>query len=314
VRVVRGFSGLDLGLRSSAVTVGNFDGVHRGHQRVICSARRAAQDRGTASVVCTFDPHTRRVLRPAAAPVMLQTLSQRLHAIEALGVDVVVVIPFDLEVAATPHQRFVDDFLLGELAMASLHVSAGFSFGQDHAGSAATVERRARESGFEVIRVAPEIRHGEPVCSTRIRLALAAGDVALAAELLSRQHVVGGVVVAGAGRGREIGVPTANLALYSECVPAAGVYATWCRTREVRRPSVTNIGTRPTFGSGGDRVVETHLLEGNEDLYGKSIEIGFVRRIRGERRFDSAADLRRQIDSDIASARAELTQLPLAEA
>ncbi len=303
MKVINGFRGLGLGLCSPAVTIGNFDGVHRGHQRVMRSAQAEAKARRTSSVVCTFHPHTERVLRPELAPPYLQTLQQRLAAIERLSVDLVVVIPFDESVARTPHQRFVDEFLIGELAVGSLHVSKGFSFGRDHAGSTAYLELRARESGFSVSRVSPAQAGGAPVTSTRIRDAISRGRIPEATDLLGRPHIIIGEVVRGSGRGRALHTPTANLRIESECVPARGVYATLVAVDGGLHPSVTNIGTRPTFNEGSEIVVETHLLNWDGDLCGTTLELSFIERLRAEKRFESADALQAQMRSDIERAR-----------
>lgn len=310
MRVVRGFSSLALDLPAPAVTIGNFDGVHVGHQQVMCSAQRDASARAASAVVCTFYPHTARILHPAQAPRYLQTLDQRLRSMEQLGVDAAVVIPFDETVAATSPRQFVDDFLVGELGVGSLHVSAGFAFGRDHAGSTAYLQQRAIECGFSVNRVDPVMVEGAQVSSTRIREAIAAGTVREVARLLGRPYTIVGQVCEGSGRGRKLDTPTANLRVVSECIPAHGVYATLAVVAGRTCPSVTNIGTRPTFGDDGPAVVETHLLDCDDDLYGEMIELGFVDRLRGERRFESPQALAQQIGRDIERARRHLASPP----
>lgn len=303
MRVVRGFRGLGLELRDSAVTVGNFDGVHRGHQQVVRAAVAAASRRGVPAVVCTFEPHTLRVLAPERAPALLQTLAQRLDALSDLEVDVAVVIPFDADVAATPRSVFVEDFLCGELSVGSLHMSKGFQFGHDREGRTSYLEERGRELGFDVTRVAACIVGGRPVSSTRIRELLAAGDVQGAADLLGRPYRVAGRIVAGAGRGRGLGRPTANLEPINEIVPGAGVYSAVARWDDRSAAAVVNVGRRPTFESDAAETVEAHLLDVTADLYGSELALDFISRIREERRFDDAEALRRQIDRDVASAR-----------
>lgn len=306
MRVVNGYHGLGLELRAPAVTIGNFDGVHRGHQQVMRAALSGARDRGVESVVCTFHPHTAQVLRPDTAPPMLQTIEQRLAAIAELGVDVAVVIPFDRRIAATGHRSFVDEFLRGELRVGSLHVSKGFSFGRDSAGSTAYLEQRASECGFDVERVDPLIVGGLPISSTRIRGLIAEGDVAAAEQLLGRPYAVVGTVVSGAGRGRELRVPTANIDVRNGCLPAAGVYVCEARLQGEPHPAVSNVGYRPTFDGADGLVIEAHLLDGSGDLYGDEIELAFLARLRDECRFDSIATLRAQIARDISAARAHL--------
>jgi riboflavin kinase/FMN adenylyltransferase len=273
------------------------------------AALSAAHHRGVEAVVCTFYPHTTVVLRPDTAPPMLQTLEQRLAAIAGLGVDLTVVIPFDRDIAATGHRSFVDEFLCSQLHVGSLHVSKGFSFGRDKTGSTAYLEKRASECGFRVERVPPLLIDGQPVSSTRIRDLLAAGDIAKANELLGRPYAVVGTVVEGAGRGRGLRVPTANLEVRNGCLPARGVYVTEARLPDGPHSAVTNVGRRPTFGGSDALVVETHLLDGGGDLYGDEIEVAFLERVREERRFDSPEQLRAQIVRDIEAARLHFARL-----
>lgn len=305
MRIVHGYRGLGLNVTLPALTIGNFDGVHRGHQQVMRAVVDEARRRQVVSIACTFEPHTQHVLQPTAAPPLLQTLGQRLEAIEAVGLDIVVVIPFDRALAETSHESFVEEFLVGEVGVGSLHLSRGFSFGRDKAGNRAYLERRARECGFQVERVPPLVVGGAPVSSTRVRGLVTRGAVAEAATLLARPFAVVGEVVAGAGRGRALDARTANLRVRNGCLPAHGVYLTEARLGERRLASITNIGTRPTFGGEGDTVVETHLLEYRGDqLYGEELEVAFRERIRDEKRFDDAEALRRQIAVDVARARA----------
>ena len=301
--VVRGFRRLGLRLRRPAVTIGNFDGVHVGHQKVMRAACEEAARRGVRSVVCTFDPHTAHVLRPTQAPPLLQTLEQRLAAIDRLGVDVVVVIPFDRQIAAVGRRRFVDEFLVGEVSAGSLHVSKGFSFGRERAGRTRYLEERAPECGFTVERVAAVIADGEPVSSTRVRFLVAAGEVGAARRLLTRPYAVTGRVVQGAGRGGRLGAPTANLDVDNGCLPGEGVYTAVARVRGGCYAAVANVGRRPTFGEGGPVVVEAHLLAGRHALYGARMQLDLLERLRGERRFADERQLRAQIAEDIARAR-----------
>jgi riboflavin kinase/FMN adenylyltransferase len=306
MRVVRGFHDLQLDLVRPAVTIGNFDGVHRGHQQVMRAAVEAACRRGALSVVCTFEPHTMQVLRPAAAPQLLQTVEQKLSAISELGVDIAVVIPFDDSVATTGRRRFVDEFLVAELHVGSLYVSKGFSFGRGRSGRTEYLEERAAELDFDVVRVDARELEGDAVSSTRIRQAVRDGDVALAGALLGRPYAVIGEVVKGTGRGHTLGTPTANLVPDNECLPATGVYAGWVRSGPQRTPAVINIGSRPTFDSDAATHYEAHLLDFEGNLYGQELEFELVTRLRDERRFPSPDELASQIATDIAGARLQL--------
>jgi len=309
MRVVRGFRELDLDLDRPAATVGNFDGVHRGHQQVMRHAVTAAAERGTLSVVCTFAPHTMQVLRPERAPLLLQTLEQRLAAIDDLGIDLAVVIPFSPEIAATGRRTFVDGFLCGELGVGSLHVSKGFSFGRGRSGKTEYLEERASEMGFAVARVDARELESEHVSSTRIRDAVTSGDVQLAQHLLGRPFALSGKVVTGSGRGHSLGAPTANLLPDNDCRPAAGVYAGFVRGADLHLPAVMNIGHRPTFESEGALCFEAHLLDFEGDLYEQRLEFDFIARVRDERRFATPEELAAQIQSDVAVARERLRQV-----
>ncbi len=266
----------------------------------------AATARGAESVVCTFDPHTRQVLRPQHSPELLQTLEQRISAIESLGVDVTVVIPFDTGIAATGRRAFVDDFLFGELNVGSLHVSKGFSFGRGRSGKTEYLEERASELDFEVIRVEARELESEQVSSTRIREAVRAGDIESARHLLGRPFAIRGSVVPGRGRGRELGAPTANLVPENGCLPPPGVYAGFVPAQGACLAAVMNIGHRPTFEPDGSLSFEVHLLDFDGDLYEQHLDFDFEARLRDERKFGSTADLAEQIRADVEEARRRL--------
>jgi len=294
-----------VGVRS-AVAVGNFDGVHRGHQALVAAAVAGARAKGGAAVLLTFDPHPARVLRPAAAPRALTTLAQKEELVSALGIDRLVALAFDREVAALSPEAFAREVL--EAALGAHHVVVGesFRFGQARQGDARSLEALGARHGFDVQVVPPVLQGGRPVSSSRVREALAAGDVAEAAALLGRPYALDGRVVRGDGRGRTLGIPTANLAAEDQLLPAHGVYAGRCRVADGGwRAAVVNVGERPTFGGAG-LVVEAHLLDFAGDLYGASLRIALVARLRGEQRFASAAELVSRIREDIAAARAVL--------
>lgn len=309
MRLIRGFVELGFDGASPAVTIGNFDGVHRGHQDVILSARDEARRRGVEAVVCTFDPHTMKILRPDSAPRLLQTLEQRLEAFSALEIDVTIVIPFDQVVARTGHRSFVDEFLVRQLHVGSLHVSTGFFFGRDRAGSTAYLERRAQECGFRVLRVPALQVGGVPVSATRIRELIESGQIGEANALLTRPYALSGAVVHGAGRGHGLSAPTANLAVQNGCLPASGVYVGQVRHGDGVHRAVANIGNRPTFDRGSARVIEAHLLNFTGDLYGEQIELELLERLRAERQFDSPQALAEQIQADIRRAHQVFEQL-----
>jgi riboflavin kinase / FMN adenylyltransferase len=285
--------------------VGNFDGVHRGHQALVAATTAEAQRRGQAAVVLTLDPHPARLLKPERAPAAIMTLAQKAETLESLGVDALVVVPFTIAFAAQTPEMFAAEILVRHLAASVVLVGENFRFGHDRVGTLATLEGLGRELGFEVSGVPAVLHAGAPVSSSRIRTAIAEGQVDEAAALLGRPYCLDGQVVAGDGRGRTIGIPTANILPYNEIKPGRGVYACRVRLREEESAdvlAVVNIGERPTFDGVGT-TVEAHLLDFQGDLYGQTLRLEFVARIRGEQRFSSAAELVAQIQSDIAGAR-----------
>ena len=302
MKVLRGFADIELGGAGTVVSIGNFDGVHIGHQAVIGSAVRAGRGRDLMSVVCTFDPHTRVFLRPDAPPRLLETLQQRLDAIETLGVDVAVVIPFGKAVAKLPREEFITGFLRDALGAVELHVSEAFTFGAGGKGNVEYLQAVASEHGFDVRVVASVISGRGSVSSTRIRDALADGRVSDAAELLGRPFSLVGEIVAGAGRGRDLGAPTANLAVENTFIPGRGVYVTEARVAGGAYPAITNVGVRPTFEDDGELTVETHLLDRQMSLYGKPMELAFLKKLRDEKQFESADALAYQISVDVRQA------------
>jgi riboflavin kinase/FMN adenylyltransferase len=289
------------------VAVGNFDGVHRGHQALVAAAVAAARESGGTSAVLTFDPHPSRVLSPDRAPSALMTLEQKAEILAALGIDRFAALGFDAEMARRSPEEFARVVLCEAVGARTVVVGSHFRFGRNRAGDVATLRRLGREMGFEVRGVAPVLHEGESVSSTRIREALARGAVESARLLLGRPFFVDGRVVRGAGRGRTLGIPTANLELRNETLPGRGVYAGRCRVLGQRadRPCVVNVGRRPTFG-GGALLCEVHVLDFDGDLYDSLLRVEFHERLREERPFPGAEALREQIRDDIARARAVL--------
>lgn len=298
---------------TAVVAVGNFDGVHAGHRALVARAVGLAVERGLPAVGLTFDPHPAAVLRPDTAPGLLQTPDERVAALRAAGLDDVVVRRFDAELAGLSPAAFVADVLVGELGAAVVVVGENFRFGRGAAGDVAVLRTLCAEHGIEVDAV-PLVAGAEgPVSSSRLRAELAEGDVAAVAAALGRPFALDGAVVHGEGRGRTIGIPTANVAVdAARLLPADGVYA--CRAAgidaagaAVAAPAVVNVGRRPTFDGAG-RTVEAHLLDvpADLDLYGGWLRLEFLARIRGERRFDGPEALVARIRTDVAEARALL--------
>jgi riboflavin kinase/FMN adenylyltransferase len=287
---------------AAAVAIGNFDGVHVGHREILRRTVESARAAAAKAVLVTFEPHPAEVLAPGGRPRLLQTRRQKHAALAETGVDAVLVLAFDLALAAVPASEFVDR-LRGALPLVSVHVGAGFRFGAGRDGDVALLRRLGERHGFAVDEVPPVERRGARVSSSRIREAVAAGDVALARELLGRPYAVEGTVVRGEGRGGRLEFPTANLEVDNELLPARGVYVTEADVLGASRPSVTNVGVRPTF-DGSRVVVESHLLDFTGDLYGERAEVRLLARLRDERRFASAAELAEQIGRDRAAAAA----------
>lgn len=299
-------------LGRTAVTIGNFDGVHRGHQLVLDRLRSTADRLGddVATVVVTFDPHPLSVLAPDRAPVRLSTIERRAELLAAGGVDHVLVLPFDRETASWSPEEFVRRVLVDALHAAAVVVGAGFRFGHRAAGTADTLWTLGQESGFVVDAVA--LGGGDPPwSSTAVRAALADGDVATAAEVLGRPHAVDGVVVEGDHRGRELGYPTANVPTSGLlAVPPDGVYAgTLQRIDEPDAPlwpAAISVGTNPTF-DGRDRRVESYVLDRDDlELYGVPVRTAFHAHLRGQVRFDDVDALVQQMAQDVEETRAHV--------
>jgi riboflavin kinase/FMN adenylyltransferase len=298
------------GLAYPVVTIGNFDGAHLGHQAVLRLVRERVQlHRGTV-VVLTFDPHPLRVLAPKVALRFLCDPADKLALLEAAGVDVVVRLPFTQEFAAQTPEEFMARVLRDGLGTRELFVGQNFRFGKDRAGTIHALMEAGPRMGFTVQAIAPVVVGGVPVSSTRIRDLVQAGRMSEAAALLSRPYMLRGLVVRGERRGSTLGFPTANLLPpEGRVLPPDGVYAThlWVGTQALA--GVTYIGTRPTFGAG-TRLIETHLLEGDRELYGLEVAIAFYERLRDDQAFDSADLLARQISADVDRTREILRARP----
>jgi riboflavin kinase/FMN adenylyltransferase len=287
--------------RRTAVTVGNFDGLHLGHQKILQSVRERARATGQRGAVITFDPHPMRVLQPERAPLMIQTLSQRLAGFEQMGLDAALVLRFNRALSLVSPEEFIERILVGGLRAGAILVGANFRFGHRGAGDVRLLGECGKRDGFEVEIIAPVEVGGQIVSSTAIRDAVASGDVAGAIPLLGRAFSLTGEIRAGAGRGRTILFPTLNLTPEQELLPRLGVYATETGVGGKLYASVTNVGTRPTFDGAGV-TVESHLFGFSEHLAGGLMEVHFHERIRDERKFSGADELRAQIARDIETA------------
>jgi riboflavin kinase/FMN adenylyltransferase len=300
MRIYRSIDALPRPAPPSAVAIGNFDGVHRGHVRILEVLDAEAEARELRTAVLTFTPHPERVFG-AGRILMVQTLEQRLEALAGFHPEVVCVQSFRPAFASLSPPAFARDVLARAFGARLVVVGPDFRFGCGRRGGVDDLARLGRRRGFDVRAVPPVRYRGECVSSSRVRELLAAGRVERAGALLGRPYAVEGDVVAGEGRGRALGFPTANIATPNEIIPP-GVYVTSIEVGARALPSVTNVGTRPTFGTG-EVIVETHVLGRRRDLYGESVRIRFLRRIRGERTFAGPAALRARIRADVEEAR-----------
>lgn len=298
-------SGLPPDVTQTAVTVGSFDGVHRGHQDVLRQLVARARSHGVHSLLVTFDPHPLEVVNPAAAPRLLTVGDEKLEVLAESGIDYVAVLPFTPALAAFSAERFVDEILRERFRMHDLLMGHDHRFGHNRSGDVVTMRRLGEARGFQVgVVPAVTVDGGQPVSSTAIRRAVAGGDLEGARLGLGRPYSLGGVVVAGARRGRTIGFPTANVPLPGprKLLPPEGVYAARVQTRLGPYDAMLNLGGRPTFGEMTP-VVEAHLLDADVDLYGERVRIDFVARLRDVQRFSGVDALVAQLERDAGAAR-----------
>jgi riboflavin kinase/FMN adenylyltransferase len=296
--------------RGGAVTIGNFDGVHLGHRRILETVAARAREASRPSVAITFEPHPLAVLRPDHAPRRIQTLRQKEEAIEALGIENLLVIPFTRDFSLTEPEEFVRDFLAQRLAAFELYLGQHFAFGRGKRGDLALLKRMGPECGFTAEGVEEVFAGGEPISSTRIRNALERGDVADANAMLGREYELDGIVSKGERVGHKIGFPTINLAPENDFHPAQGVYVTRIElpSFEKRFGGVTNIGIRPTLYEDTRTIIETYVFDFAANVYGEKVRLFFLDRLREERKFPSLEALTDQIGRDIEDARAYLAR------
>jgi riboflavin kinase / FMN adenylyltransferase len=336
MNVVRGRLGLTAALgrrpHRAAVAIGNFDGVHRGHQALLSTARHAAgqaagqaAEHGGEVIAFTFDPHPARLFAPSLSPPLIVSLQRRIELLGAAGADIVVVEPFTAEFAAMEAEAFVHEVLARDLGAAHVVIGYDFSFGKGRRGNTAMMESLAHQAGLEATVVKRVAVHGITCSSTRIREFVLEGQVEGAEVLLGRPYEMSGQVVAGAARGRALGYPTANLRLDTDLRPRPGIYAARARLLPARTPDATrsagapvgneglpegvwtaalSVGTNPTFAGDGALTVEAHLLDFSGDLYGRFVRLEVLQRLRDERRFESVEALVEQIADDVGRTRA----------
>ena len=293
------------------LALGNFDGVHRGHQKILDRLRRVASERGATPVVMTFDPHPPRVVRPDKAPPLLMTKAQRLEAIADAGVQGAAIVRFTPELSRWEPELFVQAVLVDWLRVSEVWVGANFLFGRERVGNFTMLRALGAQYGFKAEKIDPVRYKDFVVSSTRIRRLVSEARLDEAGALLGHQYYIDGVVVEGDRRGRTIGCPTANLRTENELLPPHGVYATTVTIDGVFHSAMTNIGVRPTVDHSGRLSVETHIFDFDRDLYGKTIRLSFVLRLRDERTFESLAALKTQIATDSIRARVLFDRLSL---
>jgi riboflavin kinase/FMN adenylyltransferase len=293
------------------LALGNFDGLHRGHRKILERVKRVASEHGATPVVMTFDPHPPRVVRPDKAPPLLMTKAQKLEAIAETGVQGAAIVRFTHELSMWDPETFVRIVLVDWLRVSEVWVGANFLFGHDRAGNFSLLRALGARYGFRAEKIDPVRYKDFVVSSTRVRRLVGEGRVDEAGALLGHQYFIDGLVMQGDRRGRTIGFPTANLCTENELLPPHGVYATTARLGGIVYPSVTNVGVRPTVDDSGRTVVETHVFNFAREVYGAMLRIGFVQRMRDERRFESLDALKQQIAADAASARVLFDRLSL---
>lgn len=293
------------------LAIGVFDGVHLGHKAVISTSAKHAHDANGTPVVVTFDPHPEKILRPEKAPHLLTATPHKLALIRRLGVRHLLIIRFDQEFAATEPELFVEQLVQHSNPLREICVGHKWSFGRNRRGNLQLLMKLGAEFDFNVVGIPPVTVNGEIVSSTTIRRAVETGNLEKAAAMLGHEYTILGTVVRGDDLGKKIGFPTANLSAHSEQFPPNGVYLAKAKLDGVVYPGVANLGCRPTVSSGkSDRVLEVHLLDFDRDIYGKDVELRFVRYVRPERKFENIDALVRQIECDVRQAR-ELSPAPI---
>ena len=291
------------------LALGNFDGLHRGHLKIVERVRRGAAEHGGTPMAMTFDPHPSRIVRPDKAPPLLMSKAQRLEALDRAGIAAVAVVRFTTELSHWDPETFVRTVLVDWLRVSEVWVGANFLFGHDRSGNFSTLRTLGQRYGFRADKIDP-VRYKEfVVSSTRIRRLVAEGRMDEAGALLGHPYYIDGTVVAGKRRGRELGFPTANLQTENELLPPNGVYATTTTIDGVVHASLTNVGVRPTFGDTVKPIIEAYVLGFNGDLYGRPVRLGFVQRLRDERKFEDVDALRTQMEADRRRAERLFAQL-----
>jgi len=310
MRIWNGIERLPRSNRPVVASIGNYDGLHLGHQAILRQVVDDARRRDLPSMLITFEPHPVAVVAPERRPRLLQSRRQKLDQLEPMGLSDLLILEFNETLAQMSGEEFFDRVLARHIEFAAIHVGDNFRFGHDRSGDLELLRRIGVQRGFDTSGMPGIEIDGEFVSSSKIRRAVELGEIERARRMLGRCFSVAGEVVHGAGRGKELQFPTANLEVENEIMPRAGVYVTQTLALTSRYESVTNVGMRPTFG-GGELTVESHLFDFSDELYGERIEIYFLARVRDEMQFDSGIELADQIARDRAAAAAYFHNLPL---
>jgi len=305
MQLITDLSRISTPFSNSVITLGNFDGIHIGHQELVSMVIRRAKELKGQSMVVTFRPHPLKILAPEKCPPLISIYEEKIRLLEKLGIDVLVKIPFSLDFAAMTPRDFVKDILCGLLGAKEIFVGYNYRFGRGREGTTETLKKMGEEFGFSVNEVEQISHNGKAVSSTAIRQLLKDGRVEDAADLLGRPYALIGIVVHGDSRGRQLGFPTANIVSRHVIIPSDGVYAVKVAARDRCYDGVANIGFRPTFDKQ-TLAIEVHLFDFDEDLYGEEVTLFFLSKIREERKFESADALIRQISKDIEEAKSIL--------
>lgn len=312
MKIFRHIEDQGLSMSGTVATVGNFDGVHLGHQALIRNTVEESKRLGYPSSVLTFEPHPLKILAPERAPLLILSYEDKMELLESLGVDIVVAQRFDREFANIAADEFVRRFLVDRLKIKKLWVGRDLRFGQGRKGGTDTLLRLAPGGGFEVGVLDPILLDGIRISSSRIRQLVEEGRVDEVRRMLGRYHFVSGRIVTGHRRGQELGFPTANIASQTEVIPLNGIYATSIQFKNKRWLSVSSVGVNPTFGDG-PRTVESFILDFGDDIYGEWVKLSFVQRIREEKKFVMINDLIAQMHEDVKRAKAVFKELGLAD-
>lgn len=305
--LITDLSKIDKKFSGSIITLGNFDGLHLGHQELIRKIILRAKETGGLSMVVTFRPHPLKILAPEKCPPLISIYEEKIQLLEKLGIDVLVKIPFTLDFSAMEPRDFVKDILVDLLGAKEIFVGYNYRFGKGRKGNIQMLRDLGRELGFIVREVEQVSLNGEVISSTRIRQLLINGEVEHAAKLLGRPYALCGIVVKGDGRGRGLGFPTANIVSKHSIIPSNGVYAVRLFVRDKFYNGIVNIGMRPTFDAKS-LAIEVHIFDFDEDIYGEELTVYFAGKIREERKFGNAEALVNQINADINSAKGLLSQ------